>query len=122
MHPPRPAAFPLAAQKRPLTWPRGRPMSEAGGAGDPAQASPVAGPSDDEWIAACRRAVEVQHRVFDEHRTIEQRTQYEGVGEGGDRTLAIDRLCEDAIFAELEGLHQAGHEFTAVSEERGSVT
>jgi myo-inositol-1(or 4)-monophosphatase len=82
----------------------------------------VAGPSDDEWIAACRRAVEVQKRVFDEHRGIEARTQYEGVGEGGDRTLVIDRLCEDAIFEELDALHRAGHEFTAVSEERGSVS
>ena len=82
----------------------------------------MAGPSADEWIAACRRAVEVQKQVFDEHRGIEARTQYEGVGEGGDKTLVIDRLCEDAIFDELQGLHEAGHEFTAVSEERGSVS
>ncbi len=34
----------------------------------------------------------------------------------------IDRLCEDAIFAELERLHDAGHEFEAISEERGSVS
>ena len=33
----------------------------------------------------------------------------------------IDRLCEDAVFAELERLHAAGHEFTAISEERGTV-
>ena len=82
----------------------------------------MAGPSVDEWIAACRRAVEVQKGIFDEHRGIEARTQYEGVGEGGDNTLVIDRLCEDAIFAELDALHAAGHEFTAVSEERGSVS
>ena len=82
----------------------------------------MAGPSADEWIAACRRAVEVQKQVFDEHRGIEARTQYEGVGEGGDNTLVIDRLCEDAIFTELDALHAAGHEFTAVSEERGSVS
>ena len=82
----------------------------------------MAGPSDDEWIAACRRAVEVHKGVFSEHRGIEARTQYEGVGEGGDKTLVIDRLCEDAIFDELQGLHEAGHEFTAVSEERGSVS
>jgi myo-inositol-1(or 4)-monophosphatase len=82
----------------------------------------VAGPSAEEWVAACRRAVEVQKRVFDEHRGIADRTQYEGVGEGGDNTLVIDRLCEDAIFDELDALHRAGHEFTAVSEERGSVS
>jgi myo-inositol-1(or 4)-monophosphatase len=82
----------------------------------------VAGaPSDEQWTAACRRAVEAQRLIFEEHRTIRQRTQYEGVGEGGDRTLVIDRLCEDAIFDELEGLHREGHSFTAVSEERGTV-
>jgi myo-inositol-1(or 4)-monophosphatase len=74
------------------------------------------------WIAACRRAVDVQKRVFAEHRGIEGRTVYEGIGEGGDRTLVIDRLCEDAIFDELERLHGDGHEFTAVSEERGTVS
>src|SRR5829696_4856176 len=96
-------------------------MTEAGARGDAAQASPGAGPSDDQWIDACRRAVEVQRRIFAEYQGIAARTQYEGIGEGGDRTLVIDRLCEDAIFAELERLHRAGHEFTAVSEERGSV-
>src|SRR5690242_10459573 len=96
-------------------------MSEAGARGDAAQAAPGAGPSEEEWLDACRRAVEVQRRIFAEHQGIERRTQYEGIGEGGDRTLVIDRLCEDAIFAELERLHREGHEFTAVSEERGSV-
>lgn len=79
------------------------------------------GPSSDEWIAALRRAVEVQKKVFSEHVGIEARTHYAGVGEGGDNTLVIDRLCEDAVFAELETLHDAGHEFTAISEERGTV-
>jgi myo-inositol-1(or 4)-monophosphatase len=97
-------------------------VTEAGGRGDAAQAARVAGPSEEVWTSACRRAVEVQKRVFAEHQGIEGRTQYEGVGEGGDKTLVIDRLCEDAIFDELERLHAAGHEFTAVSEERGTVT
>jgi myo-inositol-1(or 4)-monophosphatase len=82
----------------------------------------VSGPSDEEWVSACRRAVEVQRRIFEEHQGIAARTQYEGVGEGGDRTLVIDRLCEDAIFDELGRLHEAGHEFTAISEERGTVS
>jgi myo-inositol-1(or 4)-monophosphatase len=82
----------------------------------------VAGPSEEQWIDACRRAVEVQKGIFAQHQGIEARTQYEGVGEGGDNTLLIDRLCEDAIFAELDRLHRAGHEFTAVSEESGEVT
>jgi myo-inositol-1(or 4)-monophosphatase len=96
-------------------------MTDARGRGEAAQASGVAGPSDEQWIDACRRAVEVQRRIFDEHQGIEERTQYEGVGEGGDHTLVIDRLCEDAIFTELDRLHASGHEFTAVSEERGTV-
>jgi myo-inositol-1(or 4)-monophosphatase len=62
------------------------------------------------------------HRtIFAEHEGIEARSNYEGVGEGGDRTLVIDRLCEDAIFAELDKLHAEGLEFTAISEERGTV-
>jgi myo-inositol-1(or 4)-monophosphatase len=97
-------------------------LTEAGSRGDAAEASRVAGPSDEQWISACRRAVEVQKRVFSEHQGIQARTQYEGIGEGGDKTLVIDRLCEDAIFDELQRLHDAGHEFTAVSEERGTVT
>jgi myo-inositol-1(or 4)-monophosphatase len=97
-------------------------MTEAGARGDAPQASPGAGPTPEEWLEACRRAVEVQRRIFAEHHGIAVRTQYEGVGEGGDRTLVIDRLCEDAIFTELERLHRAGHDFVAVSEERGEVS
>ena len=97
-------------------------MIEPGARGDAAQASAGAGPTHEEWLEACRRAVEVQRRIFAEYRGIQERTQYEGIGKGGDRTLVIDRLCEDAIFAQLERLHRAGHEFSAVSEERGSVS
>jgi myo-inositol-1(or 4)-monophosphatase len=78
-------------------------------------------PSDEQWIEAFRRAVAAQRLIFEEHRGIEGRTVYEGVGEGGDRTLVIDRLCEDAVFVELDALHASGHEFTAISEERGTV-
>jgi myo-inositol-1(or 4)-monophosphatase len=79
------------------------------------------GPSVEEWVAAFGRAVEAQHAIFAEHEGIAERTRYEGIGEGGDNTLLIDRLCEDAVFAELDALHAEGHEFTAVSEERGTV-
>jgi myo-inositol-1(or 4)-monophosphatase len=87
-----------------------------------AQGPATAGPTEEEWIEACRAAVQVQRRIFSEHRGIAARTQYEGIGEGGDRTLVIDRLCEDAIFAELERIHERGHEFRVVSEERGTVS
>ncbi len=74
-----------------------------------------------DWLGICRRAVAAQRLIFERAATSEQRTVYEGVGEGGDRTLAIDRLCEDAVFAELEALAGQGASFLAVSEERGEV-
>jgi myo-inositol-1(or 4)-monophosphatase len=59
--------------------------------------------------------------LFAGTRGIEARTVYEGVGEGGDRTLEIDRQAEDRVFDELSALHETGAEFTAISEERGEV-
>lgn len=80
-----------------------------------------AGVPPERWLEAFRASVQAQRRVFAEHRGIEARSSYDGVGEGGDRTLVIDRLCEDAVFAELDRLHGEGLEFTAISEERGTV-
>jgi myo-inositol-1(or 4)-monophosphatase len=74
-----------------------------------------------DWLGACRRIAAAQGKLFSEQRGIATRTVYEGIGEGGDRTLAIDRRCEDIVFSELERLHAAGHEFKAISEERGEV-
>ncbi len=74
-----------------------------------------------DWLGICRRIVEVQQGLFEEIDGIEARTEYEGIGEGGDRTLAIDRRCEDVVFAELEQLAAAGGSFIAISEERGEV-
>jgi myo-inositol-1(or 4)-monophosphatase len=76
---------------------------------------------DADWTAICRRIVTAQQRIFDEVVTSEERTVYEGVGEGGDHTLVIDRRCEDEVFAELDQLGAAGASFVAVSEERGEV-
>ena len=42
-------------------------------------------------------------------------------GEGGDKTLEIDALAEEAVFAELSLLYDAGARFTVISEERGTV-
>ena len=75
-----------------------------------------------DWPAICRRIVAAQRPIFDEARTSEQRTVYDGVGEGGDRTLVIDRRAEDVVFAELEQLAADGASFVAVSEERGEVS
>ncbi|MBS1679195.1 MAG: hypothetical protein JST08_17600 [Actinobacteria bacterium] len=74
-----------------------------------------------DWPGICRRIVMAQRRIFAEVVTSEERTVYEGVGEGGDRTLVIDRRCEDQVFAELEKLAAEGASFVAVSEERGEV-
>ncbi len=74
-----------------------------------------------DWTAICRRIVTAQERIFDRVVTSEERTVYEGVGEGGDHTLVIDRECEDEVFAELDQLGAEGASFVAVSEERGEV-
>lgn len=75
-----------------------------------------------DWPAICRRIVAAQRPIFERTRTSAERTVYEGVGEGGDRTLVIDRECEDAVFAELDQLAAEGASFLAVSEERGEVS
>ncbi len=74
-----------------------------------------------DWLSICRRIVERQRELFDQYPGIEERDRYEGVGEGGDRALVLDRLCEDVVFAELDDLANDGTAFTAISEERGTV-
>ena len=81
----------------------------------------VASPIDADWVAICRRIVAAQRELFDAVRGSAARTQYEGVGEGGDWSLVLDRRCEDAVFKELEELAARGASFTAVSEERGEI-
>lgn len=78
--------------------------------------------TEPDWIEICRRVVTAQRRLFEDSPTSADRTHYEGVGEGGDHSLAIDRRCEDAVFAELEALERSGYSLNAVSEERGEVT
>src|SRR6478736_5055550 len=75
-----------------------------------------------DWLGICRRCVAAQRAIFEQVRGIEARTEYEGVGEGGDHTLVIDRRCEDIVFAELDALAEQGADFVAVSEERGEVS
>src|SRR3954454_6178314 len=75
-----------------------------------------------DWPAICRRIVAAQRPIFEEARTSAERTVYDGVGEGGDRTLVIDRRCEDVVFGELEKMGGRGASFLAVSEERGEVS
>jgi myo-inositol-1(or 4)-monophosphatase len=77
---------------------------------------------DVDWLDVCRRATKGLRGVMESHPTTADRAvEAGGVGEGGDRTLVIDRAAEDVVFHELQTLHDAGHRFTLVSEERGNV-
>ncbi len=78
-------------------------------------------PSADEWLAVCRRATAAVREALEATATTVDRAVESGRGEGGDRTLVIDRDAEAAIFAELDALHAQGARFHAISEERGEV-
>jgi myo-inositol-1(or 4)-monophosphatase len=75
-----------------------------------------------DWLTACRTAAQGLREVLQEHPTSRERVIETGDrGEGGDRTLVIDQQAEDAVFAQLDAMHDAGARFTAISEERGIV-
>ena len=75
-----------------------------------------------DWLDLCRRIAARQADLFAATPTIAERTVYEGRGEGGDMTLALDRSCEDIVFEELDAVASAGgHCFLAISEERGEL-
>jgi myo-inositol-1(or 4)-monophosphatase len=75
-----------------------------------------------DWLGAARAATEELRRALVAAPTTAERARETGTrGEGGDRTLEIDALAEDAVFRRLEELHAGGHRFAAVSEERGRV-
>jgi myo-inositol-1(or 4)-monophosphatase len=57
-----------------------------------------------------------------ERHTIAERVMETGtIGGGGDRTLEIDAAAEAIVFEELALIHDQGHRFSAISEERGAV-
>jgi myo-inositol-1(or 4)-monophosphatase len=75
-----------------------------------------------DWLGASRAAAEALGAILASRPTTAERVVETGErGEGGDRTLEIDAAAEDAVFAELERLHERGARFTVVSEERGTV-
>lgn len=75
-----------------------------------------------DWLGACRASADALRGILGSSRAGTDRIEETGErGEGGDRTLVIDQHAEDAVFAELERLHDAGARFTVVSEERGTV-
>jgi myo-inositol-1(or 4)-monophosphatase len=74
------------------------------------------------WLESFHGAAVRATRELDSRTDIDARLRDVGtVGAGGDRTLEIDALAEDAVFAELDKLAIEGASFTAISEERGTV-
>lgn len=77
---------------------------------------------DADWLAVCRRAVEgLAEMLADVPTTTERAVETGTRGSGGDLTLVIDRSAESVVLGELDGLHDDGYRFTAISEERGEV-
>src|SRR5215207_6361082 len=75
-----------------------------------------------DWLGASRRAASALRTMLAGRTTIAERVVETGTrGEGGDRTLEIDALAEEAVLAELAVLHEGGARFTVISEERGTV-
>jgi myo-inositol-1(or 4)-monophosphatase len=70
-----------------------------------------------DWLGICRRAEAASRRALDSC-PASIRANETGIGEGGDISLVIDRLAEDAILAELERTELP---LTVVSEELGTV-
>jgi len=71
------------------------------------------------WLGALRQA---GRRIGEETAALSlaERRRPLGRGAGGDTTLAIDRLAEDILLAELEPL-RAGASVSVLSEERGAI-
>jgi myo-inositol-1(or 4)-monophosphatase len=74
--------------------------------------------SEHDWLAVSRRAAERVRAELARFETAAERGVEMGRGEGGDRTLVIDRAAEDAVLSELDAL---AFPMTVVSEERGEV-
>lgn len=77
---------------------------------------------DADWLSACRSAVAGLQQVLADAPTTAERAVATGTrGSGGDLTLRIDASAESVVIAELQKLHDAGHRFGALSEERGEI-
>jgi len=74
--------------------------------------------SDADWLTLCRRSAATARSAVAQLGSLAERSAEQGQGEGGDTTLAVDRVAEDAVFRELEA---SGEALVAVSEERGEV-
>ena len=75
-----------------------------------------------DWLGACRRASQRLGEMLAHTSSIAERAVETGSrGSGGDRTLVIDESAESIVVRELELLHDEGHRFSAISEERGEI-
>jgi myo-inositol-1(or 4)-monophosphatase len=75
-----------------------------------------------EWLSACREATAAIGVMLAGRATTAERARETGsTGSGGDHTLEIDAAAERLVFDQLERLHDHGHRFSAISEERGAV-
>ncbi len=76
-----------------------------------------------DWTGICRRVVVEQQAIFDRVRGSAERTVYEGVGEGGDRSLMdpppVARMSSSPSWRSWPG--EGASFVAAVSEERGEV-
>jgi myo-inositol-1(or 4)-monophosphatase len=82
---------------------------------------PIEEPLAADWVEICQNSVARLREVFTAHPATPDRAVGTGRGAGGDESLVIDRDAEAAVFAELEAAHERGLDFTAISEERGTV-
>ena len=72
----------------------------------------------DTRLELSRRAARRVREALARHPTTLDRGRRLERGEGGDMTMVLDRVAEDAVLAELEA---SGRPLTAISEERGVV-
>src|SRR5687768_13594579 len=72
-----------------------------------------------DWLALCRNAAHAAREAVGGLTSTAERSVPQGEGEGGDTTLAVDSVAEDAVFAALASF---GAPLVVVSEERGEVS
>jgi myo-inositol-1(or 4)-monophosphatase len=77
---------------------------------------------DADWLGVCRRAVAGLSEMLARSPSTAERAVETGIrGEGGDRTLVIDRGAERLVFEQLDALREQGFAFSVFSEELGEV-
>jgi myo-inositol-1(or 4)-monophosphatase len=71
------------------------------------------------WLAVCRDCSAAVQAALATLATRDEREVGAGIGEGGDETVAVDVVAEQAVVARLEEVAAGGTGFTLVSEELG---